>query len=241
MIVSNAPIEIDPSRRRLLAIAATVPLLAAFTRARAASPSVATTPAIPQPLLDLDFAAMALFDAAEATHWDDTHKALSKVETSAAAIAALEARYTEAGGQLERFFEATNHLSADLIDARAAESVRDRAWLLSSADNILERAGDLTEPFARRTDAELPRIEVLLVLARRMRRALDWQDDQGFEAALRDFNRLWLIVRRQVAARMPGQVQSVEQALASIARSRTVENLRALSTAVHELGATPSA
>jgi hypothetical protein len=238
---SNVHVEIDPPRRRLLMISAAVPLVAFFARARAASPSPAAAPAIPRPLLDLDSAAMALFDAAEATRWDDAHNALAKVEGSAGAIAALEARYTEAGGNLERFFEATNHLSADLIDARAAESVRDRAWLLASADNILERAGDLTEPFARRTDAALPRIEVLLVLARRMRRALDWQDVPGFEAALRDFNRLWPIVRSQVAARMPGQVQAVDQALVPIAQSRTVDNLRALSTAVHKLGEMPAA
>jgi len=235
-MLSNARLGIDLPRRRMLTTAAAVSLLAVSASARAASPpSRSTASAIPQPLLDLDFAAMALFEAAEATHWDDAHTALSKVETSAAAIAALEARYADAGGKLETFFEATNHLTADLIDARAAESVRDRDWLLASADNILTRAGNLTEPFARRTDAALPRIEVLLVMTRRMRRALDWQDDEGFEAALRDFNRLWLVVRSEIGARAPERVQAVEQALASIGQARNVANLRALSTAVHEL------
>jgi hypothetical protein len=235
VIVSSETMGLTLPRRRLLMIAASAPLLVAFAAARAALPAPAAAQPIPQPLLDLDSAAMALFDAAEAAHWDDAHDALSKVEASATAIPALEARFTEAGGELERFFEATNHLTADLIDARAAVGVHDKAWLLASADSILERAGDLTEPFARRTDAVLPRIEVLLVLARRMRRALDWQDAQGFDAALRDFNRLWLIVRPQLADRTPDRVRAVEQSLASIPQGRTVANLRALSTAVHEL------
>lgn len=190
---------------------------------------------MPGALLDLDAAALALSDAAEAGRWDDARKALAAARTAARSVANLESSFTEAGGQLGRFFAATNQLSADLINAAAAESVRDRPWLLSSADNLLALAGDLTEPYASRIGAAVPRLEVVLVLARRMRQAPTWQDEVAFETARRAFDRQWPALRDELSTRRRHLVERVDAARAGIAISPSSANARTLYVAVHDL------
>ena len=62
-------------------------------------------------------------------------------------------------------------------------SVKDRRWLASSADRIASRAGELSQPFAERGGTVHQRVEVLLFLARRMRRALVWNDQSGYRSS----------------------------------------------------------
>lgn len=227
------------ARRRFL-VSAGLALLVEVTRtARAAlapaPPERGASPEVPRAVLDLDAAALSLFDAAEAGRWDDARKAIASARTAAHAMSDLESSFTEAGGELNRFFAATNQLSADLIDASAAESVRDRPWLVSSADNLLARAGELTEPFASRIQAAAPRLEVLLVLARRMRQAPTWEDDAAFAAARRDFDRLWSPLRNELGTRRPQLVVRVDAARAGLVVAPSSDNARTLYVAVRGL------
>jgi hypothetical protein len=218
----------DRARRRVLAGVGAALLLAGIAAAPPGRAAPAPAQQVPRPLLDLDSAASALFDAAEAERWADAHKALVAAQTAARSIDDMQTSFSEAGGRLSRFFAATNQLTADLIDARAAESVRDRPWLVDSADNLLARAGDLTEPYAARIDAPLPRLEVLLVLARRMRRAPAWQDAGGFAAARGAFDRLWPALRAELIVRAPRGVGRVDAARARITTAPSSANARSL-------------
>jgi len=217
-------------RRRWLAAATVFPLLAATApAARAAARPV------PQPLLDLGSAATKLFNAAESGSWETIQAALATVQAAVERVRGAEKAYAEAGGPVNRFFEAGHYLEAEMVDARAAASVRDRPWLVSTADNILSRVGDLTAPFADGSDQLLPQAEALLFLTRRMRRALAWDDADGMTLARRDFDRLWKRLRGEVASQAPAKVRSVDAALGAVARARTVASLRALAAAVRGL------
>ena len=217
---------------------------AAEAYAQPTTPAHAAAPAQPVPhvVLDLDTAVLALFDAAEARRWDDAHKAIASAQSAARSLRNLEASYSEAGGETSRFFTTTDQLSADLIDASAAASVRDQPWLVSTADNLLARAGDLTEPYVSRIEAAAPRLEVLLVLARRMRQAPVWENENEFDDARRAFDLLWPSVRDQLDVRRPQLVVRVDAARAGILVSPSSTNAGDLYAAVRNLlGALPVA
>ena len=223
-------------RRRLLLGAMLVPagglvLSLATRRAHAASPAPNLAPA----LSELDAAAMALFDAAEAGRWPQCQAALKRACTAAGATSELESRFTEAGGELDRFFEARNGLSGDLVEAGIALSAKDRRWLVSCADRIIMRAGELSQPFVRRAGTTDQRGEVLLFLARRMRRALVWSDDMGYRSALEDFRSLWQATRASLSGVPADKLRALDDALTKLALSRASADVRRLYDAVATL------
>ena len=222
-------------RRRLLAGTAALPLigLAAFVPARPARAAADSTP--PAAVRDLDAAAMALFDAAEAGHWSAARQALGWARAAAAAVDAIEPAYLAAGGQLSRFFEARNNLGGDLVEARTALSVKDRRWLVSTAGRIADRAGEFSQPFVEHGNALIPSIESLLFLARRMRRAVVWQDSIGYRNAHDDFKRLWDGVRDQLRQKSPDKVRALDDALARMTQARSTLEAKALYAAVQQL------
>ena len=225
-------------RRRVLAAGAALPLLGlglglALAPPRAARAAAERTPAT---LRALDTAAMALFDAAEGAHWAAARRALDQAQASGATVATLEPDFLSAGGELWHFFEAHNNLSADLVEARIALSVKDKRWLVSCADRIAARAGELSQPFAAHADALLPRVESLLFLARRMRSALVWGDTFGLDGARVDFRRLWLPLRLALKGHQPAhRLQAIDDALARTAESRSASDVKALYGAVQAL------
>ena len=219
-------------RRRLL-VNLGIALFAGAGRLAYATPAPA--PTLPQTVVDLDAATLAFFEAARAGRWDDAHKQLEAVRNAARSVPELQSSFTDAGGELSRFFAATNALTADLVDASAAESVWDRTWLVSAAENLLARAGDLTEPYASRIDATAPRLEVLLVLARRMRRAPAWLDTTGYASARRSFDHLWPALRGELRAKRPHLVESVDAARAGITGPPSSANAHTLYVAVRNL------
>lgn len=229
-----ATAELLSQRRRLMAAASLGPVgvmagVLLPLRARAAA-------AIPAQVRDLDAAALALFDAAESGQWVQARTALARARAAATAAGAMGGPFTEAGGALHRYFEAKNGLNGDLVEAGLALSVKDRRWLIGVAERIVTRAGELSQPFAERSDAVTPRIETLLFLARRMRRALVWSDAFGYQGAHQDFDSLWQTLRVELAARVPaGRIQALDQALQRAASSRTAENGRRLYQAVRAL------
>ena len=220
-------------RRRWLAAGMCVALIVAGLPPVLAEP--VTTRAVPTALLEFDAAAVRLYDATRARHWSDARNALGEARILAASIDGLESSYTTAGGTQGRFFATTNQLSADLIDASAALSVYDRPWLLSSTENLLARSGDLTEPYASRIKGAVPRLEVLLVLARRMRQAPTWNDETGFATAHREFDRLWPQLRDQLTAQRPQLVMRVDAARAGVAVAPSSDNAGTLYAAVRDL------
>ncbi|MBX3613912.1 MAG: hypothetical protein KF786_10140 [Burkholderiaceae bacterium] len=125
------------ARRRTLAAFATLPALPIATAMTTTAPDAAhDADAIvaPQPVLDLDRAAMDLFDAAEAGRWRDARDALSRARAATAALRSVEGAYTDAGGALHRYIEARNGLGADLLEAGTAVSVQAGAgWSVSPA------------------------------------------------------------------------------------------------------------
>ena len=223
------------TRRRLLGGTAALPLigLAAFGPARPARAAPGNAP--PAAVRDLDSAAMALFDAAEASQWAAAHAALARTRTAAAAVDAIEPAYLAAGGQLSRFFEARNNLGGDLVEARTALSVKDRRWLVSTAGRIADRAGEFSQPFVEHGDALIPSIESLLFLARRMRRAVVWQDSIGYRNAHDDFKRLWDGIRDPLRQKSPDQARALDQALAGMTQARSTAQAKALYAAVQRL------
>lgn len=192
--------------------------------------------ALPAPVHDLDAAALALFDAAETGRWGPARSALARAKTAAGAAASMQAPFIEAGGALHRYFEVRNGLSGDLVEAGLALSVKDRRWLIGVADRIASRAGELAQPFVDRSDRLTPRIETLLFLARRMRRALVWNDSIGYQGARRDFASLWQTLRPDLAASVPAiRIQALDQALQSAAHSRSANDGKRLYEAVQAL------
>lgn len=231
----EVPGAVLSSRRRLLAGAVALPLaglglaIVPVVRARAA------TAGTPVAVRELDRAAMALFDAAEASRWAAARQALAAARRAADAIASVESAYTDAGGRLNHFITARNNLGADLIEAKTALSVKDRRWLVSSADRLAARAGELAQPFAEHAGSLDPRIETLLFLARRMRRALVWQDNDGLRAARDDFERLWRALRGELRNQPPGSRRALDQALTHMTDSASTAHAKALYDAVRRL------
>ncbi len=221
-------------RRRLIAAAALVPTsaLALWLAPRGASAAVS---ALPAAISDLDAAAMLLFDAAEAGQWTHASAALTRARTAANSTGALEGAFTEAGGALHRFFQARNNLTGDLIEARTALSVKDRRWLVSVADRIVARAGELSQPFAERGGTTIQRIEVLLFLARRMRRALVWSDEPGYRSARDDFKQLWQSMAPEMASLAPEKRRALDDALLRLSLSRAAHDVKRFYDAVAAL------
>lgn len=216
----------DGARRRLLAAAS---LLASAVCA----PGVRAAPPLPGAVRALDAAALALFEAAEAGDWTRAQAAVQRARQAATDIDAVEGAYTEAGGVLHRFYAARNALGGDLVEAQAALAARDRRWLAAVADRLLARAGELALPFAGGGDDLAARIETLLFLAQRMRRALLWEDPIGYRGAQRDFETLWKPLRAELAARADGaRLKALDDALARAAHVQTPAAARALAAAV---------
>ena len=229
-----ATAELLSQRRRLIAAASLSPvgvMAGALVPLRARAATV-----LPAPVRDLDAAALALFDAAESGQWVQARATLARARAAATAATSMGGPFTEAGGALHRYFEARNGLSGDLVEAGLALSVKDRRWLIGVAERIVTRAGELAQPFAERSDAVTPRIEALLFLARRMRRALVWNDSIGYQAAHRDFGSLWQTLRPDLIGSVPTlRIQAVDQALQGAGPSpsptvgkRLYEEVRAL-------------
>lgn len=229
-----ATAELLSQRRRLLAAASLGP---AGVAAGALVPRWArAATALPAPVHDLDAAALALFDAAESGQWVQARMALARARAASTAAASMVGPFTEAGGALHRYFEARNGLIGDLVEAGLVLSVKDRRWLIGVAERIVTRAGELAQPFAERSDAVTPRIETLLFLARRMRRALLWNDSIGYQGAHQDFGSLWQTLRLELAASVPaGRIQALDQALQRAARSRSADDGKRLYEAVRTL------
>lgn len=221
-------------RRRLIAAATLAPVgaLALSLAPRSARAAVA---ALPAALAALDVAAMSLFDAAEAGQWAQARTALARARAAANATGALEGAFTEAGGALHRFFQARDSLTGDLIEAATALSANDRRWLASSADRIVSRAGELSQPFAERGGTVYQRIEVLLFLARRMRRALVWSDELGYRSARDDFKRLWQSVGPEMSALAPEKRRVLDEALLRLSLSKAATDVKHLYDAVAAL------
>ena len=222
-------------RRRLLAGTVALPLAALVAALGLPVRARAATDMTPSALRDLDAAAMALFDAAETSRWLVAQQALERARTAADAVGGLESAYLTAGGRLTHFFQARNNLSGDLIEAKTALSMKDRRWLVNGADRIAARAGELSQPFAEHTNAIIPRIEALLFLTRRMRRALVWQDNIGYRAAQDDFKRLWRAMGDEVDKQPPDKVRALGDAFARVTLSRSSTDLRSLYTAIRGL------
>ncbi len=220
------------TRRRLILGAMTLPLATAVLTLGISQHARAATGTIPLPVLDLDRAAMALFDAAEDGHWDRARQSLDRARAAANALTAVEAAYSDDGGHLGHFYAARNNLSADLIEAKTAISVKDRRWLVSSADRIAARAGELSQTFVGADDSLTPRIETLLFLARRMRRALVWQDNTGFSSARHDFRNLWQMTRTDLKTLPTERLHALDEALAKNAGRTSQANARLLYEAV---------
>jgi hypothetical protein len=232
----NAVGEPKASRRHALIVAATVyPLLVSAVGISMSRRAHAATTAIPSPVDELDHAAMTLFDAAEAREWAAASQALKRTEQAADTIAQLESAFVEAGGDLRHFFQARNDLVGDLIEAKTALSVKDQRWLISAADRIVARAGELSQPFATRTSALLPQVESLMYLARRMRRALVWQDHIGLQAAHDDFKRLWLVLRADLSSIPNDRVRAIDDALVNLSLSKSTTAVRQLYLVVQHL------
>ena len=192
--------------------------------------------AIPNVARALDVAAMGLFDAAEVGEWDDAARALRHIRSAAAGVSGLESAYLAAGGGIEDFIQVVNNLSADAIEADTALSTKDRRWLVSCADRIVSRAGELSRPFDSRADAVVPRIDTLLFLARRMRRALVWSDEGGLISAHNSFTRLWSELKNELAGKQAAAVDAVQRALADIGKSPTRAQIKRIYEATQALG-----
>ncbi len=235
-IAPAAPVRELP-RRRALAAAAALPLLASIVMTAAPRSARAATSAVPRPVIELDRAAMALFDAAEAGQWAAARQALDRANAAADAAVRLESQFTGAGGTLSHFYQLRNDLDGDLVEARTALAAQDRRWLASAADRIVRRAGELSQPFAQRADTLLPRLETLMYLARRMRSALVWQDPDGFRRAHEDFDRLWQAVKRDLSNEPPERVRAVDDALLGTSLSKSTADVRRLYAAIQALHA----
>jgi hypothetical protein len=190
---------------------------------------------LPATIQSLDIDAMKLFDAAESGDWASAGKALDRAKVAGEEVKGLESAYVDAGGRLGNFYQVQNNLGADLIEASTALSVRDRRWLVSASDRIESNTGELSQPFADGKNAVVPTIETLLFLARRMRRALVWEDDDGLRNASADFRHLWPSLRSDLAGRSPAKVAALEQALTRIGSSPSRADVKALYAATRDL------
>ena len=197
----------------------------------------AQSAAVPGIVRALDAAAMDLFDAAEDSKWDDAARALQRVRSIAPGVSGLESAYLAAGGGIGHFIEVVNNLSADAIEAGTALSAKDRPWLVNCADRIASRAGELSEPFDARAGAAVPRIDTLLFLVRRMRRALVWRDEDGLISSHDAFTRLWSKLRTELAGKQTASADAVQRALEDVGRAPTRDELKRLYKTTQALGA----
>jgi hypothetical protein len=195
----------------------------------------AARPTLPHAVGSLDEAAMALFDAAETANWAGAEQALGQAKTAALEANDLQSKFIDAGGAISHFIEVQNNLGADLIEAGTALSVRDQRWLINSADRIESRAGELSQPFLDRADALAPRIETLLFLARRMRRAQVWHDDGGYRQARDDFRRIASSLHGDMGKRSPEGMRALELALERVGDSPSRADLKSLYAAILRL------
>lgn len=234
---TDHPDCLNAPRRRWLVTGLVLPLLALAGSRGLPRGAHAADLSLPAMASALNGAAMALFDAAETSDWVAAAAALGRAQNVTRAIGELDTAYVTSGGSREHFFEARNNLSADLIDAKSAISVQDRPWLMRAADELVTRAGELSEPFRRRDNTIVQRIETLLSLARRMRRARVSEDAGDLADASAAFRRLWSTVRGQLPGGTTPQTAALEQALAGIDTSSSSADLRKLYQAVAALRA----
>jgi hypothetical protein len=230
--------KIVDARHRLPTGTVVLPLLALALTFAVPLPARAAVNTIPVQVRELDAAAMSLFDAAEAGNWADAGRALDRVKRASSNLTTLEAPYVEAGGQLEDFFQVTNNFGADLIEAATALTVKDRRTLVSSADRLAARAGELSMPFAKRASALAPHIEALLFFARRMRSALAWHDISGFRMANDHFQRLRQALNNEFAKQAPEKVRAIDEALKRVSVSGSSADVKLLYTAIQDLRGT---
>ncbi len=221
-------------RRRLVARKALVALMATTAWSLGAS-ALAADSSMPTAVRSLDNAAMALFDAAEAANWADGARDLARAKQAAREVNRLGGAFTDAGGATENYIEVQNNLSADLMEADLALSVRDKRWLINSADRVASRAGELSQPFAAKAKGLTPRIETLLFLDRRMRRALVWSDDEGYRSANEAFKNVWSSLKTELGGRASDKAEALDQAFARLRGESSSANLKALYAAIQEL------
>ncbi len=235
----DSPRVVRMLRRRLLARTAlmTVMATAAWSIETSALAAASSTPAA---VHRLDDAAMALFDAAETANWTDGRKDLAQARQAALEVNRLEGAFTDAGGTPENYFEVQNNLSADLMEADLALSVKDKRWLINSADRIASRAGELSQPFAATSKGVTSRIETLLFLDRRMRRALVWSDNDGYRSGSEAFKNVWSSLKTQLGGRDSRKAEVLDQAFARLRVESSSANLRTLYMAIQNLRDTVS-
>ena len=219
----------SPARRRLFVVLST---LMAWSPVAPVQADSATFPAATR---NLDAAAMTLFDAAEDGRWPQAKEALRHLRTAATAVVGDEQAYVDAGGQLGDFLVARNKLSADLAEAGVALSVRDRRWLVSCAERIAERGGELSVPFVPAADILTPRVMALLFLARSIRRALVWDDTDTLVDARQEFARLWRAMRVELAGKAPAEAKALDDALQKLRTAPSTDAARALYEDVERL------
>ena len=222
-------------RRRLLATGLALPLLTMAWTLGIPRGAHAGEIAMPAMVRTLDSAASAMFDAAETSDWAAAAAAIARAKNATRDIGDLETPFVTSGGTLEHFFEVQNNLSADLMEAETATSMKDQRWLVSAADHLAARAGELSEPFKPRNNAIVSRVDTLLFLARRMRRARVWADAAGYADASTAFNRLWSALRGALPGKTAPQTKALAQALAGISASSSSADLRKLYLAVTAL------
>ncbi|MEO7937807.1 MAG: hypothetical protein ABIR55_04225 [Burkholderiaceae bacterium] len=222
-------------RRQWLATVLALPLLTlAWSLGACRSAFAADTP-VPPTVSALDSAAMAMFDAGETRDWAAASAALVRAKNAARDVAQLQTIYVTSGGTLEHFFEVQNNLRSDLMEADTATSVQDQRWLVRAADHLVTRAGELSEPFKPRHNSILPRVETLLFLARRMRRARVSQDANDYADASATFGQLWSALRHDLPASAASQATALEQALSGMGASSTSADIRKFYLAVATL------
>lgn len=227
------PVLVRRGRRRVLAVMS-FPLVAGGLLSGWPR-HVSAASVVPPQLATLDAAATALFDAAENRQWHEARSMLTSAKAAAQGAASLLDAFVEAGGELHRYYQAINSLSGDLVEAETALSVKDARWLVSAADRIVSRAGELSQPFAERSGSLAQRVEVLLFLARRMRRALVWSDSLGFRSARDDFRRLWHEASTQSSTLPPDTRRALDDALTNLSRTNSAREARDLQRAVEAL------
>ncbi len=222
-------------RRRWLVTGLVLPLLSLAWTLGIPRQAHAGDHLLPAVVHTLGDAAMALFDAAETGDWTAAAAALVRAKEAARGVGDIETTYVTSGGTLAHFFEAQNGLSSDLMEADTAISVQDGRWLVSAADRLVTRADALSAPFKPRNNAIVPRIETLLLLARRMRRANGLADTASYADASAAFGRLWSVLRDELPSATAPQKTALQQSFDSLDASPSTASVRKLYLAVAAL------
>lgn len=226
-LVGSSTCESSSVPRRIMLLGS-VALAMHSSISRAADVQARPANRLPDVVREIDATAMKLFDAAEAGEWNDSASALARIQALAPSVSGLQSAYVEAGGSVEHFIQVVNNLSGDTIEAGTALSTKDQPWLTSCADRIVSRAGELSQPFANKVGAMTPRVDTLLFLARRMRRALVWRDQAGFANAHDSFVMLWLKLHEQMAGRYMPEAAAIQAALGDIGEIPTRAQIKRL-------------